>query len=172
MAFDIREYLASFSSGSQPRIIPDRLSTTTKVVKQLSNLDFSARKVTKARLGSLVFQVNPTTMSFGGGAEWVEVKSAGLFHPIHQLGSMKSGTVSFEIYLNEGMTTKAVNAQKFVDTITAMSVSGKSYLLVLGSNPAKTVVIGDCTVQGEAFNSDLTIREARINVVLSTTGED
>lgn len=132
---------------------------------KISNQIGGHRKVVKGRLDKLTFQVNPTTIAYGGGVNWTEVGVPERYAPLIQSGSPKTETVAFELYMDEWMFDHKINVQDSVDWIHTLRDSRQCVKLVLG-NFVRWVVISDCQTSGESFNPNLSLREVKINMTL------
>jgi hypothetical protein len=125
------------------------------------------RQITKGRLGDLTFQVNPTVISGGGGGySWADITSPGMLKPIKVRGAGIAKTWSFELYVNEWMFDRKINVQDFIDKLDAMKDQGDPVDLVIGAKVYHVVII-DAPVTSQAFNPDLSVREATIAIQLS-----
>ena len=123
------------------------------------------RKVTKGMLDNLVFQVNPETISWSEGATWATSDSPSRYVPLIQHGCNKPKIVSFELYVNEWMFDRKVNAELFEAELSRMANQHFGLILLLGEM-AEFVVINNYEVTVESFNPDLTLREFRANLEL------
>lgn len=131
-----------------------------------NKVGMAVRNVTKAKLGSLTFQVNPTTMTNTGGGEWTEIKSPGMAKPIQQYVGGKSNTITMDVYVNEWLLGMYKNAETFIRQIRVYRDSKVPAYFVRGS-VATLVVVTDCSDVISSFNPDLSYREATISVTLT-----
>lgn len=142
-------------------------SAERKKTPPVSNQIGGKRKVVKGRLGNAQFQVNPTTISYGGGMNWTEVPSAGMSVPLMQLGCGMSNTFSFELYINEWMFDYKVNAQEFVNEIFRCRGSQRPVKFIIGKM-VKDVIVNSCEITAQSFNPDMTFREVTMSITLTT----
>ena len=111
------------------------------------------------------FQINPTTMSFDGGAIWTDTNSPGLSSPIASYSYGKADTVSFELLINSRLGISKNNIKKMIDSFVDLRKSKKKVTFVYG-NFVKNVVILDCPVNYQAWASFLNVTEALIPITL------
>lgn len=142
-------------------------SPSNPTLAPLVNQIGGERKIVKGRLGDVEFQVNPTTIELGGGKNWSEIAIPGSEVPLMQLGSGKSNTFSFELYINEWMFGKKINANKFVEEIYRCRGSRKPVKFVMG-HLVKNVIVNEINITVNSFNPDLSFREVTMTVTLTT----
>lgn len=111
------------------------------------------RKVTKGRLGDMIFQFNPSTITYGGGATWNTVSSAGGTKPITQYGTGLPDVFNFELWMSE-RTFVGVDAKAQMDLLDSYRKS-KSSVVFVYAGFSRRVVITECTIEIEELNKEL-----------------
>jgi hypothetical protein len=124
------------------------------------------RKITKGRLGDFTFPLNPTTLRYTGGVEWIPINSAGMSNPIWQVGNAKPHTISFQLYV-----TKKI--EMYVDVAQCLAYLRKyrggreNIIFAYGEHYVNRVVVADLSISGESYDSSLRLVEFKADITLN-----
>lgn len=133
------------------------------------------RSIVKGKLGDLVFPLNPTTLQYGGGIEWIPINSPGMSNPIWQSGNAKPHTISFELYINKKFQTfegtldfiKTVDVAECLAYLRKYRGSREAIIFAYGDHYVNRVVVADMTISGETYDSLLRIVELKAQITLN-----
>lgn len=126
-------------------------------------------KVTKAKLGDITFQLNPTTITHDGGSVWSEVNSPGMSQPIQVYSYGKAETYNFEMYIYT-RHKESVDAEYIVNKLNEYRKSKQSVIFRYGRFVGR-VIVRECPFNVEAINKNMTLQELRIPITLVRVGD-
>lgn len=144
----LNEYQKNYARA-QTRTIP--------AGKRVNQIGYQ-RKIVKGMLDNLVFQVNPTSIDWEEGANWVTTDSPSRYAPFLQAGCNKPKVITFVLHVDEWMFGKPVNAEQTEAELSRMANQHFAVTLVLGKR-VENVVVSSYKVTAQSFNPDLSLRE-------------
>lgn len=123
------------------------------------------KQITRGKLGSLRFQINPTELSRSTGGVLNEVSSPNTRKPIVVYGGGSNKVISFELYLNTRHQNKLqTNIKKYIETFENYSEKGEVVVFTYMGESRKVLIESvDTTILGMNNN---TITEATISLSL------
>lgn len=99
------------------------------------------KKITRGKLGSLTFQINPTEISRSVGGAYNEIASPGMKNPIIVYGGGNNLVYSFDLYLNARHQNKLpVPIKKYIETFEGYSNNGEPVLFTYMGESKKVIV--------------------------------
>lgn len=124
------------------------------------------KKITKGKLGDLVFQINPTEFTRSTAGVYNEVASPGMHKPIIVYGGGSNRTYQFDLYLNKRHANPLpYNIQHYIDTFERYSEHGDIVLFTYAGKSQRVIVESvDTTVLG--MDESLNPIEATISLSL------
>ena len=123
------------------------------------------KKITRGKLGSLRFQINPTEYSRSTGGVYNEVASPGMRNPIIVYGGGSNKVFTFDLYLNaRHQNTLPVPIKTYIDTFEEYSETGQPVMFTYMGESTKVIVESvSTTVHGMANTTPI---EATISLSL------
>lgn len=121
-------------------------------------------RITRGKLGDIVFQLNPTEITHDDGAIWGEITSPGMLRPITSYSYGKAGTYSFELYFNKKYY-RAVNLVSVKRKLQEYRVS-KSPILFTYMGQTVKVVVQECSIRITSMDSKLNPTELTATITL------
>lgn len=124
------------------------------------------KKITKGKLGDLVFQINPTEISMSSAGVYNEVASPSMYKPIIVYGGGGNKTYQFDLYLNKRhINPLPYSIQHYIDTFERYSVEGEVVLFTYFGRSCRVIVESvSATILG--MDERLTPIEATISLSL------
>jgi hypothetical protein len=127
------------------------------------------RVTTKGKLGSLIFQFNPTTINYsGGGWNWAEINSPGMAEPMYNPSYGKTKNISFELYYNE-LADQVIHPTDFEKSMKQLRDTLKPVVFSYGAK-AYRVIVSDLTYVGSSYDKNLHMYESTYTVTLIVIG--
>lgn len=120
-------------------------------------------RITKGKLGDIVFQLNPTELTHDDGAIWGEINSPGMLRPITLYNYGRAGTFSFELYFNTKYTKIDLVATR--KKLNEYRVSKETILFTYMGQTVK-VVIQECSIRILGMDSKLNPTELTATITL------
>lgn len=117
--------------------------------------------LTKGKLGDVVFQFNPTTVSEDGGRTRIALTSANM-KPKNVTTGYKEKTITFELLFADGYST--YDCQRALAKLIEMRDSDKPFNLILGRYYSGKVFV-DASTAIESFHPDLRPKMFRIPIM-------
>lgn len=110
------------------------------------------KKITRGKLGSLRFQINPTEFSRSTGGAYNEVASPGMLKPIIVYGGGSNKVTSFDLYLNaRHQNALPVPIKTYIETFEDYSEKGEPVMFTYMGESRKVIVESvSTTVHGMA----------------------
>lgn len=121
-------------------------------------------RITRGKLGDIVFQLNPTEITHDDGAIWGEINSPGMLRPITSYNYGRAGTFSFELYFNKKYYKK-VDLVSVRKKLNEYRVSKKSILFTYMGQTSK-VVIQECSIRILGMDAKLNPTELTATITL------
>lgn len=124
------------------------------------------QKITKGKLGDLVFQINPSEIAISTAGVYNEVASPNMLKPIVVYGGGGNKSFQFDLYLNARHVNKLpYSIQHYIDTYTSYSENGDIVLFTY-MGKSQRVIVESVSVTVQGMNPKLEPIEATISISL------
>jgi hypothetical protein len=122
------------------------------------------RGLTKGKLGTLTFQLNPSNMTHDGGAVWADTPSPGMPNPVTSYSYGNPEIYTFELWFNKKHVVEC-DVAKAYKTLDKYRKFRDRIMFTYGSL-VKNVVVQECTFQIDAWDSKLNVTEFHATISL------